>query len=56
MEVHSNVYAQYCGYNTKMGGYTHCRYTGVICSTADMPELGVIGQCGLKKRIKKKRC
>ena len=21
-----DVYAQYCGYNTKMGGYTHCRY------------------------------
>ena len=30
MRVHSNVYAQYCGYNTKMEGYTHCRYTRVV--------------------------
>ena len=30
-EIHSeDVYAQYCGYNTKMEGYTHCRYTRVI--------------------------
>jgi len=29
-EIHSeDVYAQYCGYNTKMEGYTHCRYTRV---------------------------
>ena len=29
-EIHSeDVYAQYCGYNTKMEGYTHCRYIRV---------------------------
>ena len=24
--IQKDVYAQYCGYNTKMEGYTHCRY------------------------------
>ena len=24
--IQRDVYVQYCGYNTKMEGYTHCRY------------------------------
>jgi len=42
--IQRDVYAQYCGYNTKMDGYTHCRYIipngSYLRSNADIPELG----------------
>jgi len=42
--IQRDVYVQYCGYNTKMEGYTHCRYNTIpngsyLCSNADIPKL-----------------
>ena len=52
MGVHSNVYAQYCGYNTQNGriyGIADITPNGSdICSTADIPELSEIRLGGFK--------
>jgi len=44
--IQKDVYTQYCGYTTKMVGYTQCGYNAKswsdICTTADIPELGEI--------------
>ena len=38
--IQRDVYAQYCGYNTKMDGYTHCRY--IIPNGSDIMQADIL--------------